>query len=357
MKRTINWETTLIAYDGWKPIVEWDEWGYFRAWNVYGPGSDEILWRYADRYGHLRYHLDRMGHVAFLLDLDGAVREKYTYDAFGRPTVSDWDDGNARSWSWYGNRFLFTGREWIPELGLYDYRNRFYHPLLGRFLQADPKGFDAGDMNLFRYVGDDPVDKGDPMGLAAVPHMGYYDQPLFPPEKIAVWSTFQPPPLGSLIPIRTTFELIKTGDRNIHVQRIRTEGRTGDLTERIGWTDARLALHDAVQEGGCNYRFTAEMKIDVYYADGAKQAAKDWAFPKEPQHAAAFDNWAATTAKRILGGLNSKTYNSPNDADRWFRGSGLQRTFNDTWNETHRQLDKPGYDLKTCPHCYPGEAF
>lgn len=182
VKRTINWETTLIAYDGWKPIVEWDEWGYFKAWNVYGPGSDEILWRYADRYGHLRYHSDRMGHVAFLLDFDGAVREKYTYDAFGRPTVSDWNGENARSWSWYGNRFMFTGREWIPELGLYDYRNRFYHPLLGRFLQSDPKGFDAGDMNLFRYVGDDPVDKGDPMGLAAVPHMGNYSDPLFPPD-------------------------------------------------------------------------------------------------------------------------------------------------------------------------------
>ena len=182
LKRTINWETTLIAYDGWKPIVEWNVWdgqAYFKAWNIYGPGADEILWRYAEQYGHLRYHLDRMGNVAFLLDLDGIVREKYTYDAFGRPIVSDWDGGNARSWSWYGNRFMFTGREWIPEFGLYDYRNRFYHPLLGRFLQADPNGFDDGDMNPFRYVGDDPLGKVDPMGLAAVPHMRHYSDPLF----------------------------------------------------------------------------------------------------------------------------------------------------------------------------------
>ncbi|PZR76763.1 MAG: hypothetical protein DLM73_01680 [Chthoniobacterales bacterium] len=165
LKRTVNWETTLIAYDGWKPIVEWDEWGYLKAWNIYGPGPDEILWRYSDRYGHLRYHLDRNGNVAFLLDLNGTVREKYTYDAFGRPTVSDWDGENARSWSWYGNRFMFSGREWIPELGIYDYRNRMYHPGLGRFLQTDPVGFDAGDMNLFRYCADDPVDRSDPTGL------------------------------------------------------------------------------------------------------------------------------------------------------------------------------------------------
>lgn len=188
LKRTINWEATLIAYDDWKPIVEWDEWGYFKAWNIYGAGPDEILWRYADRYGHLRYHLDREGHVAFVLDWNGTMREKYTYDAFGRPVVSDPDGGNPRSWSWYGNRFMFTGREWIPELGLYDYRNRFYHPLLGRFLQADSKGFDAGDMNLFRYCGDDPMDREDPMGLASVPSQRSYDQPLFPPEQIAEWS-------------------------------------------------------------------------------------------------------------------------------------------------------------------------
>jgi hypothetical protein len=29
----------------------------------------------------------------------------------------------------------------------------------------DPTGFDAGDMNLFRYCGDDPVDRSDPTGL------------------------------------------------------------------------------------------------------------------------------------------------------------------------------------------------
>jgi RHS repeat-associated protein len=175
VRRTVQGAETLITYDGWKPIVEWDHWGNFQAWNIYGPGPDEILYRYSNSYGHLRYHLDRMGHVAFLLDNNGTVREKYTYDAFGLPAISDADGGNPRSSSWYGNRFMFAGREWIPELHLYDYRNRFYHPLLGRFLQADPKGFDAGDMNLFRYVGDDPVDKTDPTGLTP-PSLRLYNQ-------------------------------------------------------------------------------------------------------------------------------------------------------------------------------------
>jgi len=31
----------------------------------------------------------------------------------------------------------------------------------------DPTGFDAGDMNLFRYCDDDPVDRSDPTGLVS----------------------------------------------------------------------------------------------------------------------------------------------------------------------------------------------
>jgi len=36
---------------------------------------------------------------------------------------------------------LYAGERWIPELRLYDLRNRFMSPELGRFLQADPIGF------------------------------------------------------------------------------------------------------------------------------------------------------------------------------------------------------------------------
>jgi RHS repeat-associated protein len=167
LKRTVDWETTLIAYDGWKPILQWDEFGNFKAWNIYGAGPDEILYRRDATRGDLRYHLDRQGNVAFLLDADGDGIEKYTYDAFGQPTVTDWDGSNPRTSSYYGNRFMFTGREYFPELGLYDYRNRFYQPVLGRFLEGDPMGFAAGDNNLFRYCGGDPVNQIDPTGMAS----------------------------------------------------------------------------------------------------------------------------------------------------------------------------------------------
>jgi hypothetical protein len=52
---------------------------------------------------------------------------------------------------------------------LYDYRNRFYHPGLGRFLQPDPIGFAGDSSNLYRYCGGDPVNRRDPSGLEDFP--------------------------------------------------------------------------------------------------------------------------------------------------------------------------------------------
>lgn len=43
-----------------------------------------------------------------------------------------------------------------------------YDPTLGRWLEQDPIGFDAGDMNLYRFVGNDPTNSVDPSGLEAI---------------------------------------------------------------------------------------------------------------------------------------------------------------------------------------------
>src|SRR5204862_8258703 len=90
--------------------------------------------------------------------------EQYEYDAFGYPYFFS-STAQPLNSSTFGNRFLFTGREWLSDLKLYDYRNRLYQPELGRFMQPDPKEFAAGDYNLYRYCHNDPVNRIDPTGL------------------------------------------------------------------------------------------------------------------------------------------------------------------------------------------------
>ena len=165
VKRTVNGVTTVFTYDEWNPVFEWSGTGAGQAWNMYGARADEILARWDAVKGSFVYKQDRIGNVTFLLNSAGAVVEKYKYDAFGVPTVTNADGSNPRDASLYSNRFMFTGREYLQPIASYDYRNRIYRPGLGRFLQVDPKGFEAGDMNLFRYCADDPVDLTDPMGL------------------------------------------------------------------------------------------------------------------------------------------------------------------------------------------------
>ena len=79
-------------------------------------------------------------------------------------------EGNPRAGnlSAYDNRYLFNssaGYEWLPTGNMYYARARYYAPNMGRWLAPDPIGFAGGDINLYRYCNNDPVNIGDPTGL------------------------------------------------------------------------------------------------------------------------------------------------------------------------------------------------
>ena len=161
--------TTFYIYDGEKPIMEYRLNDLSRpAKNVYGKGVDEILMRYDPSLTQNQtfyYQQDHEGSVIYLTKPDGTPLERYKYDVFGAPTIYDASNPpNVRTASVVSNRFMFTGREYATAFGFYEYRARAYHPGLGRFMSEDPKLFDAGDYNLFRYCHNDPIDFTDPTG-------------------------------------------------------------------------------------------------------------------------------------------------------------------------------------------------
>lgn len=102
------------------------------------------------------FHADALGSIRLVTDATGAVQNSYDYDAFGNFTQRV--EGVP---SPYG----FTGREHDAESGLYFYRARYYSPRLGRFVSEDPVGFAGRDVNLYRYVANDPLNHADPSGL------------------------------------------------------------------------------------------------------------------------------------------------------------------------------------------------
>jgi RHS repeat-associated protein len=110
---------------------------------------------------------DANWNVTALIDGSGNVVERYLYDAFGSVTILD-GSGNVLSNSAYDWEYLWQGLRLDPATGLYHARYREIHPLLGRPLQRDPLGFDAGDVNLYRWEANQPANVTDPTGLTTI---------------------------------------------------------------------------------------------------------------------------------------------------------------------------------------------
>jgi RHS repeat-associated protein len=168
VKRTLNGVTTYHIYDDWNLVAEYNSTGTLTTRYIHGPRVDEVLAKVTSS-GSTYPLEDGLGSTIAVTSPTGAVLERISYtDAYGTPTFQT-ATGTPLPGTTTGTRFLFTGREWLAPLGLYDYRNRTYSPTLGRFLQTDPIRFDAGDVNLYRYVANDPANAVDPLGLQDCP--------------------------------------------------------------------------------------------------------------------------------------------------------------------------------------------
>ena len=101
------------------------------------------------------YLADHLGSTRALVSTGGVILGTITYDSFGKPLETT---------GTIDTRFLYTGRDYDADTELYYYRARWYDPQARRFISEDPIGLDGG-INLYAYVGNNPINKIDPWGL------------------------------------------------------------------------------------------------------------------------------------------------------------------------------------------------
>ncbi|EDY18791.1 YD repeat protein [Chthoniobacter flavus Ellin428] len=104
--------------------------------------------------GSYYYATDHLGNISEMTDSTGAVRADYDYTPYGTRTKTAGDlDTNLG----------FTGHYLHQLSGLYLTPTRLYDPATARWLARDPIGEDGG-LNLYAYVGGNPLNAIDPSG-------------------------------------------------------------------------------------------------------------------------------------------------------------------------------------------------
>lgn len=147
---------TSYLYDGDGLLEELDGTGTAVARYAQGPSVDEPFTMVRGGATN-NYNFDGLGSITSLASTTGSVTQTYTFDTFGKRTATN---GSIT------NPFEYTGRELDSETGLLYLRARYYDPSNGRFLSEDAIRFSSGTVNFYPYVGNDPTDMGDPLGLA-----------------------------------------------------------------------------------------------------------------------------------------------------------------------------------------------
>jgi RHS repeat-associated protein len=120
---------------------------------------------------HNCYHADGNGNITYLVNSSQTLAASYRYDPYGN-TISS--SGTLAS----ANVYRFSSKEFHANSGLYYYGYRWYHPNLQRWPNRDPLGelgfellrrsgesVESSSVNLYRFVGNDPLRNVDSIGL------------------------------------------------------------------------------------------------------------------------------------------------------------------------------------------------
>jgi len=166
-------EVEYYVYNGHQIVADLDGNGDITRSYTWGPGIDNLMsltvysntptLQNSQTYYPLKDHLNS---VLALADENGNIVESYEYDAWGNVFSIKDGSGNVLSQSAIGNRYLFQGREYDFQTGLYYFRARWYSPETGRWLSKDPIGI-SGGLNLYAFCENNSVNFVDPMGLVS----------------------------------------------------------------------------------------------------------------------------------------------------------------------------------------------
>jgi RHS repeat-associated protein len=160
VQKTVSTVVSKFVFDGLNTAQEKDSKNKIGFNELDGLSLDQVFSR-TPASGTANYLLtDALGSAVGLADTSGVVGTSYTYEPFGKTTVS----GTSNT-----NPFGFTGREndSTGTLSLYNYRARSYSPTLQRFLMEDPVGLAGSDANLYQYGQNAPTIQTDRLGLCS----------------------------------------------------------------------------------------------------------------------------------------------------------------------------------------------
>jgi len=162
IKKKVDNYTIRYLYDGGNVIGEYDINDNLLRKYIHGARVDEpvCMINVADSSAVYFYHYDGLGSVVALSDSSGDSCQSYEYSAYGQVAVSDPN--------FTANPYMFTGRRFDFETGIYLYRCRYYNPYIGRFLQTDLIGYGDG-INWYAYCGNNPIGRVDPSGTCFSP--------------------------------------------------------------------------------------------------------------------------------------------------------------------------------------------
>jgi RHS repeat-associated protein len=153
LKRTLDGGSWTVYIAG---VFEKTNTGAVRKY--YAAAGKTIAVRDGAGTGTLSYPLhDHLGSTSEITTTAGTVASSMRY----------WPYGGTRTGGVTGTDLLYTGQRQEAgdaQMGLYNYKARFYSTALGRFLSADPVG---GGSARYQYVRSNPIILVDPTGFTA----------------------------------------------------------------------------------------------------------------------------------------------------------------------------------------------